>query len=457
MYLKYLLALTLATFQVVAVSGSQVISGDTLTGVTPPEEEEGESSTTLCTDAGANARYVKTASSGTGSGTSWTNAMAFPASPTRNLTYCLADGSYGNKTLSTVTSGTQTIKIVKATTTDHGATANGGDNGWVSTMGDGQAAFGQITCTTNYWILSGQTRTESHTWAAPAGYGFYASGIESDSSAGGADCSHSSFSYIDIGPAYSTTNGGPYGYPLKLTYNQQDITFSRCALHNGDGALFQGAGADNMTFEYCNIGPGWGKEALRGGNGSVSSGWTVRYNRFWNSSQTDPHDGTSGITAEIGSWDYTGACSGWQIYGNWFFNQFSGGRNALIVVGGDSGGWSGSNGTDGCDGTVVYNNTVAGIAEAAVFSMITLNGTSTVLRNTLWCQSVDTDTTADTTSDNDICSGTSIFVDYANRDYRLSGATGAGFTLGSPFNLDVLGVMRGGDGTWDVGAYEYTP
>ena len=51
--------------------------------------------------------------------------------------------------------------------------------------------------------------------------------------------------------------------------------------------------------------------------------------------------------------------------------------------------------------------------------------------------------------------GAASFVNEAGTDYHLSAATIAGLTLASPWNLDYDGVTRGGDGTWDIGAFEY--
>jgi hypothetical protein len=48
------------------------------------------------------------------------------------------------------------------------------------------------------------------------------------------------------------------------------------------------------------------------------------------------------------------------------------------------------------------------------------------------------------------------FVDLANEDFRLSSATSSGKSdLGSPYNVDAYGNIRGSDGVWDRGAYEY--
>jgi hypothetical protein len=366
---------------------------------------------------------------------------------TRGNVYVIVDGSYGTKTLSTTTSGTSTITIRKAN-----AGQDSGVTGYVSTLHDGTATFGALFVTTQYWIVDGITRTETNEWAAPAGYGISASEVRSSGFAGD-DGDHSQYRYIDIGPAYTTTFVSGWGQPIYMTL-QNDITFTRCALHNGVGALCQGSGSTNIVFEYCNIGPGWGKEALRAGNGGSCTGWIVRYCRFWDSSQTDPDDGTSGITAELGFWDYTGASTGVEVYGNWFYNSKTGGRNAVIVIGGDGSSWVG----DGANGTKVYNNTFAGIADTNG-TLVILNGTSTEAKNNL-VYSAGSGFTASSSSNN-VTASSDPFVSYSTRDYRIISTTGgtyprnAGTNLGSPYDIDPLGVTRGGDGTWDVGAYEY--
>jgi hypothetical protein len=395
--------------------------------------------------------YIRQGATGNGSGSDWGNACpgfsgsCAPSAMVRGDTYYVANGSYGGLTLNAPTSGTSVITIRKAIIADHGTST-----GWSDSYGNGTATFGDLTVATQYWLVDGQVRNESSAWTAPSGYGFRALSIQADSLSG-QNASNSTFDYVDIGPSYTTSFQSGWGYPLRFVYSQHDITISHCALHNGVGALFQGAGADNITFEYCNIGPGWGKEALRGGNGSASSGWTVRYNRFWNASQKDPDDSTSGITAEIASWDHSDSCSGWAIYGNWFFNQFTAGRNAVVVVGGNGSSWVGS----GCNGTVVYNNTFAGIADSSAFgASVILNGSSTIARNNLFYSSATASISAGTLSNN-IVAGSSPFVDYNNRDFRLSGPTAAGIALPAPYNVDPLGSIRGGGGVWDVGAYEY--
>lgn len=62
---------------------------------------------------------------------------------------------------------------------------------------------------------------------------------------------------------------------------------------------------------------------------------------------------------------------------------------------------------------------------------------------------------------NSIGGGSNPFVNMAAKDFRIVTTIGAtyprnkGVNLGSPFNNDPIGVVRGADGTWDIGAYEF--
>ena len=394
-------------------------------------------------------RYCGPATTGSGSGADFNNLLALPDTTgfTRGDVYVCIEGIYGNRTLSTAASGSTTITIRAVD-----AAQDSGVAGYASSLHDGQVTLGQITLARPYFIIDGIRRTVTDSWTAPTGYGMRIGGVGADS-LNGDDADFCQIRYADIGPTYelapSAGTIAGYGQVLRFVYDQSDITISRCAIHNGTG-LCQGAGADNLIFEYCDIGPGWGKQALRGGNGSISSGWTIRYNRFYQSSQTDPNDGTSGITGEVCIWDWTGTGSGHAIYGNVFYNDISGGRNVCILVGGDGAGWAGG----GSDGTVAYNNTMAGMPEPGVFGMIDLNGSGTAARNNLFWDTAGTGVGASTVSNN-VDAGADPFTNYAARNFTLSGATAAGAALSAPYNSDRLGNVRGNDGTWDVGAYEY--
>jgi hypothetical protein len=402
------------------------------------------------TPAGAadpNFRYVTQTARGTGSGADWNNSMAFPSSFTRGLTYYVADGSYGTRTFSTALSGTTTITIKKATTTDHGTNV-----GWINGDGDGQAVFDTIILQRGYFIIDGTTRNESD-WSAFASYGFRISSIFA-SSLDGHNAAGTQIKYCCVAPHTSDTVVTGSGQALYLVYNQTNITMSRCNMRGGTATLLQGAGLTNFTLEYSWIGPSWGKEALRGGNGTVSSGWIIRHNTFYQASQTDPSDNTSGITAEIGIWDASsGSFDNFEVYGNIFYNTFSGGRNACILIGGDGSGWVGVGGNN----NKVYNNTFAGMPEAGVFGMIDLNGSGNEARNNLFWDTAGTGVGASTATNN-VDAASNPFVNYAALNFHLTSSSVArnvGTALASTYNTDRDGTTRGADGTWDVGAYEY--
>jgi hypothetical protein len=62
----------------------------------------------------------------------------------------------------------------------------------------------------------------------------------------------------------------------------------------------------------------------------------------------------------------------------------------------------------------------------------------------------------------DIANGNQPFVNIGV-NYHIVGTMGAGYprdkglALGAPFNMDMDGNVRGADGAWDIGAYEFTP
>lgn len=405
--------------------------------------------------ANAATLYCGPSSTGSGSGADFNNRMALPNGTgfTRGNTYVVVEGSYGSKTLSTAASGTTQITIRLATTADSGVA------GYATSLYDGQAVFGSITVATKYWVMNGTRRDESNGWAAPSGYGFAASSIGSDSS-GGEDGSYSEFYYMDLGATYeanpsSGTIGG-YGPIARFVYSATGIKLSRCALHNGSGALLLIPGSQNFIVEYCNFGPGWGKEAISCMNSSAS-GTTVRYCRFWDAALKDPTDGTTGTTAEIGMFDpYTTGVSysNWKIYGNWFKSDRSTGRNAVIIIGG--GGYPGT-----AANCLVYNNTIANMSEGGAYGMIVLvSGSGNEAKNNLFYNTPSSSVSANSTANN-VTSSSNPFVGYSTQDYRIISTTGgtyprnAGTALSSTYNQDPLGVTRGADGTWDVGAYEY--
>lgn len=395
-------------------------------------------------------KFVTPGGAGSQNGNDWNNAYSSSWTPARENVYYLADGSYGSQTFDTANSGSTTIEIRKCTTTDGVSSAVAG---YVSTLCDGQATFGTITLHTGYWILNGVTRNEND-WHEQV-YGFRATSVVANSVVNGDAAHYSTIQYIDLGGTYSDTYYSGMEEALYLVYNQHDILVSHCFMHNSVMTIAQLYGGTNITIEYSWVGPGWGKEAIRGAGDS--SGMVIRFNKFWNAAKKDPEDETSGLTAEIGLWSFDSTVTGVEIYGNTFVNSdTASGRNAIIIVGGDGSGWVGSP----ANGTLVYNNTFAGIGEASVFGHVLLNGTSTEGKNNLFYLSNGSSISASTTSNN-VAATVDPFVGYstlASHNLHIvsgSQAHDVGVNLGSSYNTDMDGVTRGSGGIWDVGAYEY--
>ena len=57
--------------------------------------------------------------------------------------------------------------------------------------------------------------------------------------------------------------------------------------------------------------------------------------------------------------------------------------------------------------------------------------------------------------------GADPFVNYSGKDFRIISTVGTqypkdkGYSLASDYSIDKLDSVRGADGAWDIGAYEY--
>jgi hypothetical protein len=116
-------------------------------------------------------------------------------------------------------------------------------------------------------------------------------------------------------------------------------------------------------------------------------------------------------------------------------------------------------GQENCDNVLIYNNTFYGMHGPSGVSGGNVSGsTGIVVQNNLWQACVYTPGFAyvQTQDHNILNTGVARFVNTATGDFRLATNTPtAGITLGSPYNLDPNGNVRGADGWWDIGAYEF--
>jgi hypothetical protein len=399
-------------------------------------------------------RYVRQGATGNGTGTDWTNAYpTLPATLVRGNTYYIADGSYGSYTFNDDASGTTPITIKKCTAGDHGT-----ETGYNASYCDGQAVFGALSFTRPYFVIDGATRNEGN-WKDSSSYGFRVSNFRASRLDGGHIGSDCSADDITIRYVFTGSTGTTYATKATSSYylggfGGGSVACERWTISNTLAQNFSlgivCAGCKGLTVENSYWYIGWGKEAIRGQ--MDASDMTVRHSVFEDSCQKDPNDPTSGCTGEIASW--SGTVAGWynnvRIYGNVFYKTTnepnSGG---VIIIGGNGTTWTGVS----ASGARVYNNTIAGF-QTMQSGILVNGGSDNLCRNNLFFDTVTTNVNCSTVS-NTLDAASDPFVSYATGNFRLSAATTAGTSIASPYNTDLDGVIRGADGNWDIGAYEY--
>lgn len=409
--------------------------------------------------------YVRAGATGSNNGADWTNAFTrLPSSLVRGNTYYIADGTYPSQTFNTANSSTTLITIKKATVADHGT-----ETGWVSTYGDGQATWGKWFVTTDYWLFDGQTRNADWKTGGVSQYGFYVTSsngamrLDDGNYTAGAD--NVTFRYIDFKAGGQHTGTGDdtiYGI-----MGNSNITFERCALRDSDRTIFLMRGAwQNLLVEYSYLARNSSTAAIHGEllSDTGSDNLIFRYNII------EDIEGTGVWAVLNGSGSKTAAntATGWKIYGNVInWTSGSGGVAAILYSANDA---SNKNWTDNL---VFYNNTVHG-PNVSYYGLYIEAGSNNVAKNNIFYDAKAsahvgasasynwyylTSHNGDSASSTQTCtSNCTIFTNLAARDFTLSGANlpAAGdSSIGSEFSLDMNGVTRGANGTWDKGAYEF--
>lgn len=412
--------------------------------------------------------FVRAGATGDGSGSDWTNAYTrLPATLLRGDTYYLAVGTYPPFTFNTPESAATLITIKKATVADHGTNV-----GWLDTYGAGQAIFTSapnsvFSIQTGYLTIDGQSRT-----SLSSGHG-----IKLD----GSGCTGSFCWDLNLGSGVSNITAryieiqgtGDAGTDIHVdenirALNAQNFTMQYLYIHDSSTDPVLTGSSNNLTLEYSliahnrstpiNHGEGWADQG--------SSNITIRYNVWRDIEGTAFIDvlcrGTCGAIA-----------NNWNIYGNVFtytqgnlFNRTGVGDGIIACINGES-----------CSNWNVYNNTVINIpiGNAGMMCNTCAAGSGNrIVENNLWFGnlvpvSMNLGTTQNyntylntsdlrfTLSPNDTSAigVASPFVDWVNGNFHLLAATAAGIALPAPFNADPDGTIRGADGVWDRGAYEF--
>jgi hypothetical protein len=468
--------------------------------------------------ASAANHYVRAGASGTGTGADWTNACTDFAgscavsSLVRGDTYYVATGTYAGRIFNTAVSGTSVITIKGATAADHGT-----DTGWSAAYGVdvtqahftfGLGTYG-LAIMTSYFVFDGNTGSGT----TASSYGFTIDQPANCTTA------QDPYLFVGILSTTVVTRNVTVSHVAisgcsALTYNSgANNAFQLCAspgfcdtitlshtyvegptvkfaqMHNVNnsvveyniiksvGTAFSEMHAEFISSNNCHDSDGGlctGSGTVFCTQGDCASNNTIRYNTFGNMVGIS---NTGAIVALDGN---PQGLRGWSIYGNLFIGSV--GSNGVIGTG-----TSGSVGAG--PGLKIYNNTFVNIPGSYLFHQCSSAtgcagvsaGGSVITNNLIYSGygEIELGTAyggpAITHSYNtyfattgSILAGTAIqtgssnpFVSYSatccGGDYRLADGTtvNAGTTLAAPYNYDRTGVLRGGDGVWDRGAYEY--
>ncbi len=406
--------------------------------------------------------YVRDGASG--SGTSWADAYDEISSAvsvaSRGDTIYIADGTYAGFTLNTAAAGSVTIYLKKATASNHGTAPD-----WDEAYGDGTATVnGQITITTDYWDIDGQSGVLDGTF----GIRVYQSGdskcIRINYSVDHVHLTHlelegAGYSDADLDNADALYITGSGGDP------PHDIVVANCWLHNCTRTAVWTWRTYDLTFDAC-----WFTEIFchdsEGVHGEAFSINNSMENGTMNTIRNSVFRNIEGSGWIVWNNNFTAEHYDWEVYNNLFYvdgNHILDGWNAGIqpVV-------SDFTGSDGVvvalnvstiDNIAVYGNTFANMQQADMVRLTRagVTATNTVVRNNLMVHpSITATWSANTVSDNHSETDTDAVNDYANFNLSLTADTVDGYHLPSPYNQDRQGNPRGQDGTWDLGAYEFT-
>lgn len=417
--------------------------------------------------------YVRDGASGTGSGNDWTNACDDFAGScavsglVRGDTYYVATGSYASRTFDRAVSGSLTITIKGATVSDHGT-----DTGWNDSFSveATQASFGAVDFSTRFWVFNGNHGPAAPVSAGaddPDNYGFT---VSSSASCGASPrvvidtVGDNAFIYVSV--RNTCANGSNCMHAWRLGFSSSErsnFVFSHTYAENNQTDM-QGSNLGGLTSPLIEYHHSKGQYSDPSCHGEVTafSGTNAvfRYNYF------DQCRGTGCIASNGGD------MTGFKIYGN-VFHDVTGDDG---VDGCGAGGNAAIAGAGSADliNAELYNNTV--LQPGMCFGWFYDNEGSgnTSLNNIIYrtCGFNASGTTnfnlyydcsaqaAPSEANRQVLTaGNSPFVSFTESHgpgtYQLSGPTDAGTTLSSPYDTDMFGNVRGDDGTWDRGAFEF--
>ena len=410
--------------------------------------------------------YVRTGAAGLNNGTDWANAWtSLPATLVRGDTYYIADGTYGGYTFNDAVSGELYITIKKAIESDHGT-----DTGWNASYGDGQAVFsapgvntgGPWYFTTSYWQIDGIVGDGF----GEIPYGFKVALSQTFDNAIvvriGSNADNISLSRVELDGinegavgAYQPRSDGLNIFSTGGNFND-NIKISNCYIHDCVRTYVLFGTVKNSVIENCYMEKMIGGNLSSGGyihtGGIVNNTGAINGNNHIRNNRVRNTRGTNVI-------HFTNAnASDYHIYGNVVWRT-----SAAYDI---TNGYIGSDSYSTVNNLNIYNNTIYNY-DAGISAFYIFNGDNIIIKNNVLynCGSNtfgsaidDHDYNAsnvDLSEVNSVLLATDPFINSATGDFRLNSPTQPGFSLSSPYNLDIIGNTRGLDGVWDRGAYEY--
>lgn len=397
--------------------------------------------------------YIRQGAAGQGDGSDWVNAWQdLPTAFVRGDMYYVADGTYGAHTFGTPTNGTSYIFVRKATASDHGT-----EVGWNPSYGDGQATFSVGTgdvwiVTSSYWDFNGQTGS------GESGHGFKLASTDT-TTANKLFRVSGSRSYVSIAHTEFACPGEDHEGLNQDGYYAADpgtsnLIISYCYFHDVTRNFITISSVSDVMIEYCvftrrhttNNNPhGQGIQIGPGQSRRIIVRYSVHYDQY----------STAFICPLDNTHDYI------EVYGNIFYqnntSRYLTSNGILANTTGDSGNhWR------------FYNNTIADCGTSGrACGLLSNSGTDNLAYNNVWYNSRPTVFTnfshnynwfygSGTQTEEHIQNGTgSPFMNAAARDFRLRGSTGPGISLPSPYDRGPSNELRGSDGLWDRGVFEF--
>lgn len=392
---------------------------------------------------------------GTGDGSSWTNALSgIPEELERGARYLLSAGQFvdpgGGFTFDDPVAGEEYIGIEKATAEDHGV-----EEGWEPSLAQGSAYLGTLSIITGYYVFDGKTGQGTQD------YGFR---LESRSCGDAnayvvafpwdSEATYVALRHMEMSHCGDRGYEGPSHDTIYSTRPLDHIWIERCYLHDANRVHVMMVGWSNVVVRGSYITRNGNQQETHSLVARDVQGLLVQGNVFEdspsvfvvlrNSSNVVISSNVFLLTYSEGRGVYA-AVDGPEgdanvgVHGNTFFKLF--GLNSGIRFGDDA------------TGVEVYNNVWAGCRT----NQIMLSGTHdyNAFFDNWRVEGAEYNLDERIEEEHVQVFAHDPFVDSAALDLRMAAPTEAGMSLAAPYDTDLLGNLRGADGTWDRGAYEH--